>query len=40
MFNIGDERFEPGSRNKYIEEQGVDFFETNVETILIEYLSK
>ena len=40
MFNIGDERFEPGSRNKYIEEQGIDFFETNVETILIEYLSK
>lgn len=40
MFNIGDETNEAGSRQKFIDEQGVEFFETNVENILLEYLSK
>ena len=41
MFQIGDETGkDAGTRQKYIDDNGIEFFETNVETILIEYLSK
>ena len=40
VFDIGDEVAEKGSRQAFISEQGIDFFETNVENILVEYLSK
>ena len=40
MFQIGDESDRAGTRQEFIDAQGIDFFETNIENILIEYLSK
>ena len=40
MFDIGDEMDRAGTRQEFIDAQGVDFFETNIENILVEYLSK
>jgi hypothetical protein len=40
MFDIGDEMDRAGTRQEFINAQGVYFFETNIENILVEYLSK
>lgn len=37
-FNIGD--FDVNSRQEYINKNGVGFFETNVENIMVEYMAK
>ena len=39
-FDVGDGKMDPSSRQRFLEEEGIEFFETNVHNLLVDYLSQ